>query len=74
MLDASKHYRKQAPLKGSIREVRGRIVVLLGQEDSDVETLAKAVGRDERFDTALEGLVRDGLVQRRGDAVHLTKH
>lgn len=72
-LDVSKHYRKQPALKGSIREVRGRIITQLSRGDSDLEALVGVVGRDERFDTALDGLIRDGLVQRRGSHIYLTK-
>lgn len=74
-LVSSKHYRKQSPLKGSIREVRGRIIAQLARGgEHEITELMREVSADGRFDTALAGLVRDGLIQRRGTRVHLTKH
>lgn len=72
-ITASKHYKKQSPLEGSVRQIRGRIVAVLSADDLSVADVAALVGRDDRFDAALAGLVRDGLVTRRGDRVHLTK-
>ncbi|HSW91615.1 MAG TPA: hypothetical protein VLG09_03150 [Candidatus Saccharimonadales bacterium] len=69
----SKHYKKQSALKGSTREVRGQIVRRLTLGDADIKTLGQDVVVDERFEPALEGLVRDGLVERTGDLFHLTK-
>ena len=74
-LDASKHYRKQSPLRGSIREVRGKIIAALARVDElTLAALADAVGADQRFEPALAGLERDGLIVRRHQYVHLTKH
>lgn len=72
-IGASKHYKKQSPLEGSVRQVRGRIVAVLAEGDRSVTEVMNQVGYDHRFDLALDGLVRDGLVTRRGDVVHLTK-
>lgn len=58
----SRHYKKQPPLKGSIREVRGAIVRALAVNDMSEEGLKAVVGADERFEPALQGLLRDGLV------------
>jgi A/G-specific adenine glycosylase len=70
----SRHYRKQSPLEGSVRQVRGRIVTVLGQAETlTVADLALAVGADERFGAALEGLKRDGLVQESAGFIELTK-
>ena len=70
----SKHYKKQSALKGSVREIRGRIIALLATNDQDEMTLRSALPLDERFDKALLGLVRDGLVTRHPDGrIHLTK-
>ncbi|HMS93425.1 MAG TPA: A/G-specific adenine glycosylase [Candidatus Saccharibacteria bacterium] len=69
----SRHYKKQSPLEGSVRQVRGRIVAALAGGDLTEEILARVVERDHRFDLALAGLIRDGLVMRRGTEVHLTK-
>lgn len=69
----SKHYKKQSALKGSIREVRGQIIAVLAQGEYREPLLHAAVGGDRRFDVALAGLVRDGLVTKTGDVFHLTK-
>lgn len=54
-------YRKQAPLAGSVREVRGRIVRELMSGPIAHEVLAARVQADTRFEGALAGLMRDGL-------------
>lgn len=69
----SKHYKKQTPLAGSVREVRGQIVRELGSHDLTETQLREKVDGDERFNEALFGLVRDGLVQRSRGQLHLTK-
>lgn len=73
-LTLSSHYRKQSPLKGSVREVRGQIIARLTTHEYTVDELAHKVGADERFASALEGLLRDGLVEQSGKQIHLTKH
>ncbi len=69
----SRHYKKQAPLKGSVREVRGQIIRELSRHSTTFEELQKTVINDHRFDTALSGLIKDGLVSRRGNNLYLTK-
>lgn len=69
----SKHYKKQSPLKGSVREMRGRIVKQLNTHELLLEDLMKQVAADERFDKALESLVADGLVMRDGHILYLSK-
>lgn len=73
LLDKSRHYKKQAPLKGSVREVRGQILKLLAVKDMTRDTLETAVVADDRFEAALSGLMADGLVAVTGDALHLTR-
>ena len=72
-ISQSRHYKKQSPLKGSVREVRGQIIRLLGKSDMTKLQLAGEVQADERFEPALSGLQRDGLVASTGDLLHLTK-
>lgn len=72
-LTQSRHYKKQAPLKGSVREVRGAIVRLLTQGDRLLAELAADYEADERFEPALSGLLADGLVEQTGEYLHLTK-
>lgn len=69
----SKHYVKQSALRGSVREVRGEIIRELSVMDMTRSQLAKQVAKDDRFDKALGGLIRDGLVSQTGDILHLTK-
>lgn len=70
-IDHSRHYKKQAALKGSLREMRGEIIRRLSLEYPDWQV---DIGHDPRFDEALAGLVHDGLVEQTefGD-FHLTK-
>jgi len=69
----SKHYVKQSPLKGSIREVRGQIIRELTRGSKTETTLKSELVIDERFEPALQGLLQDGLITRTGLNLHLTK-
>lgn len=69
----SAHYKKQSPLGGSVREVRGQIIRALMTSDYDEMELRRVVQADERFAVALQGLVADGLVTERQHLFHLTK-
>ncbi len=69
----SRHYKKQAPLKGSVREVRGQIIATLATKDHTEDSLKSLLVADERFKGALDGLLSDGLVTRTGEQLHLTK-
>lgn len=72
-LSTSKHHKKQSPLAGSLREMRGRIIRHLTQADASLDELKFAVRADERFDQALQGLLADGLVDNSADKIHLTR-
>jgi A/G-specific adenine glycosylase len=72
-LAQSQHYKKQSALKGSVREVRGQIVRVLAGGGKTAKALKQAVIVDERFETALSGLLRDGLVVQTDQIFHLTK-
>jgi A/G-specific adenine glycosylase len=69
----SLHYKKQAALIGSIREVRGQIIRQLSIADCSEGKLRVDTSADERFDMALAALMDDGLVMRTHDRLHLTK-
>lgn len=69
----SRHYRKQAPLKGSVREVRGQIVAVLAEGDVTESELRQKIAADARFDSALSGLIKDGLIAKTDSHFHLTK-
>lgn len=70
--DVSKHYKKQSPLAGSLREMRGRILKSLVAGALTEAQLRKVTGADERFATALTDLTREGFVQKRGKIYCLT--
>lgn len=72
-LDRSRHYKRQAPLRGSVREVRGRIIKQLTAGGLTRRELMTRVEADERFVRALAGLVSDGLVEEVSGRVSLTK-
>ncbi len=69
----SAHYQRQGPFAGSVREVRGMIIRLLTangpMERSELER--GIAPQDSRFPTALEGLVRDGLIALEDNLVSL---
>lgn len=58
----SKHYVKQSKLEGSVRQVRGQIIKALTDQALRPGELEGQVDLDERFDQALNGLMKDGLV------------
>lgn len=62
-LHQSKHYKKQSPLSGSLREMRGRILrALTDKTYTDVELRSKVVA-DNRYDTALQDLLHEGMIE-----------
>lgn len=69
----SKHYKKQSPLKGSVREVRGQILKLLTIDDYDEPRLREQLVADDRFEPALLSLEKEGLVARTGHTLHLKR-
>lgn len=62
-LSQSKHYRKQSPLKGSVREMRGRIVRTLASRAYEQQELMAAVNADDRFTQALAALEKEGFIE-----------
>lgn len=71
--DKSSHYKKQAPLKGSLREVRGLILKALAVREYPQNELRMEMPNDERFDVALEALLNEGFVTQTNEHLHLTK-
>lgn len=69
----SKHYVKQSPLRGSVREVRGQILTILSEGDASMQLLRQRYDGDERLAAALDGLIADGLIMINDDSVYLTK-
>lgn len=73
-LTSSKHYVKQSPLKGSLREMRGRILKALVEKAVSEEELRELVGADERFEPAVRSLIAEGMLQQDGETFCLTGH
>lgn len=69
----SKHYKKQTPLAGSVREIRGKIIAELAVGEKSKIQLTTIIDVDGRFQQALDGLLRDGLVSQTNGIFHLTK-
>jgi A/G-specific adenine glycosylase len=72
-LTVSRHYKKQAPLKGSVREVRGEIIRRLAGGTMTRDMLQNGYEDDLRFEKALHGLIRDGLITETHGLLQLTK-
>jgi len=59
----SKHYAKQAPFKGSMREVRGKVLRALLKRNMDTSTLAHKTDVPlDRIRDALNSLEKDGMI------------
>lgn len=71
-LDTSKHYTKQSPLAGSLREMRGRILKALTDGARKKKDLREAVRSDERFEPALTSLVDEGFISDHNGELCLT--
>lgn len=71
--DKSRHYKKQSVLKGSVREVRGQILKELTASDEGLAELRLTLKADARFEPALNGLLRDGLVSETEGRLHLAR-
>lgn len=71
----SRHHVKQAKFKGSLREVRGAILRLLTEEKSSLLKITKlfAASRITQTDEALEALITEGLVQKKGRTYSLAE-
>ena len=69
----SRHYKKQSALKGSVRELRGEIVRELLGGARRTKEFEVFFAPDPRYRTALEGLLRDGLIEHSNDQFRLTQ-
>lgn len=67
----SKSYVKQSTFKGSLRQARGDILKRLTAGPVGF-TLIEAI--DDRYPTAISGLIADGLIERHDDILCLTAH
>lgn len=71
-LNQSAHYKKQLPLAGSNREMRGRVMKALLSGAMAEEYLKEVVQADQRFDQALNALVDEQLIHRKDNILSLT--
>lgn len=72
-ISASRHYRKQSPLSGSVREVRGQIIRALTKGDAKIARVQELYDTgDSRFEQALAQLEREGLLQIEDSMARLT--
>jgi hypothetical protein len=69
----SQHYKKQSSLRGSVRELRGEMIRALLADTSSMVEFEKTFGADSRYRAALDGLLRDGLVERDESRIWLTR-
>lgn len=67
----SAHYKKQAPLKGSLREMRGQLLKVLAVTEQDLAQLEMRYAEDPRFQLAIQALLSEGLIEQSGDRIHL---
>ncbi len=59
----SKHYVKQSTFKGSLRELRGKIIRMLAKKPATSSTLKRVCDNDPRTKEALDALMKDGLIK-----------
>lgn len=72
-IDKSSHYKKQAPLKGSVREVRGMILKALAKKDYYIDELRAEIPDDPRFKASIKALTEEGFIKHDNDRLYLTK-
>lgn len=71
-LKSSKHYSRQSPLKGSLREMRGKILKALVAGAMTESELRRQVEADDRFGAALSALLAEGFIELDGSNICLT--
>ena len=72
-LQQSKHYVKQSPLAGSVREMRGRILHSLVTSPKTLNALRRDVNADERFDVSYQALRDENLIEYEKNTVRLAR-
>lgn len=69
----SRHYRKQSPLVGSVREIRGAIIrELTNGELTEQMLMSRTDPGDGRYEQAFRQLIHDGLIVQTADRISLT--
>lgn len=71
-LQQSAHYKKQSPLAGSLREMRGQIIKQLSTGPQLDTELRRRVAADKRYQTALQALVNEGMIEKNDNIWCLT--
>lgn len=69
----SRQYKKQSSLQGSVRELRGEMIRALLSSTLSMIEFEKQFSNDSRYRAALDGLLRDGLVERNENCIRLTR-
>ncbi len=72
-LSQSNRYTKQTAFRGSLREMRGQLIRILAEEPKTHRQLKQLVQYDNRFEPALQGLLRDQLVTKAPEYYTLAK-
>ena len=72
-INQSSHYKKQPPLKGSMREVRGLILKALAKKAYNLDELRAELPKDERFEASVKALIAEGFINRTSDLLRLTR-
>jgi A/G-specific adenine glycosylase len=69
-------FKKQSAFKGSNREIRGTIIRLLTKSDEiSIEKLIFEIKcTKKRLYRIIDGLQRDGLIEKQGSSIRITKH
>jgi len=62
----SKHYIKQSAFKGSLRELRGKIIAELSRKPRTLQSLRRVCANDSRTQEALDALLKDRLIKHLG--------
>lgn len=69
----SAQYKKQSPLKGSVREVRGAIIKVLTNGPHTLVALRKKVSFDTpRYNTAIAQLIAENLIEKKGNTYQIS--
>jgi A/G-specific adenine glycosylase len=68
----SAHYTKQSKFKGSVREVRGRVLRELLSQKKVSRTVLQKDASIEQFNRAVDGLIKEGLIKKSRDFYTLT--
>ncbi len=69
----SQHYKKQSPLRGSVRELRGDMIRALLVSAYSIAEFQEQFGADDRYVAALNGLQGDALVEQSDGRISLKR-